>query len=115
MLYEIAHWIFNWYIGLGGIGTVISITLWLLWFFTPAFLVTYKSQLYHGAIIATSITVASTYMSAHYFNQGYQTAVNQIAAQNKEATNAVKKATSSVENCFAIGGEFDDTTGLCSK
>ena len=115
MLYEIGHWIWNWLIGYGGIGLIISAALGLLWFFTPAFLVTYKTQLFHGFLIATGITLASTYMSAHYFNLGYQTAINQVATQNKDATNAVNKATSNVDQCFASGGTFDDVAGVCIK
>lgn len=114
MLYEIGHWIYNWVVGWGGIGTIISAALWALWFFCPAFLITYKTQLFHGALIATGITLASTYMSAHYFNQGYQTAINQVAARNKEATDAVGKATTSVDECFASGGTFDDVGGVCT-
>lgn len=115
MMYEAWHWLLNWYIGWGGIGVVISTALWALWFFTPAFLVTYKSQLFHGALIATGITLASTYMSAHYYNNGYQAAINQVAAKNKGASDAVKKVESSVEDCFANGGTFDDVAGVCTK
>ena len=115
IMYEAAHWIWNWAIGWGGIGVIISAALWALWFFTPAFLVTYKTQFFHGALVATGITVASTYMSAHYFNQGYQTAINQVAAQTKETKDAITKAARSIDDCNSLGGTWDTTSGMCDR
>lgn len=115
MVYEVIHWIWNWFVGWGGIGTAISVVLGLLWFFTPAFLVTYKTQLFHGFLVATGITLASTYMSAHYFNLGFQTAINEVAAKTERTKDAINKAGQSVDDCNAKSGTWDTTTGLCDR
>ena len=70
-------WIVNWIIGWGGLGALISAGLWLLWFFCPAFLLTYKSQLLHAAIIATTITASATY----FFTQGYNAGESECGAR----------------------------------
>lgn len=115
MLTPTWHWITSWIIGWGGIGALVSAAAWALWFFCPAFLLTYKSQLLHIAIAATVATLASGYFFTHGYNKGYAVAINQIAAKNKEASDAVKKATSSVDECFNSGGTFDDVGGVCVK
>lgn len=115
ILGAIGHYLYNYVFGLGGIGAVISIAAWALWYFTPALLAGSKTAIFHVAIVATALTVANTYLSAHYFDLGRTTTINQIAAKNKEASDDVKKATESVDQCFARGGTVDDTTGLCDK
>lgn len=115
MLNAAGHWIWNWVFGWGGLGGVVSIGAWLLWYFTPTFLANSKTVILHIAVTATAITFASTYLSAHYFNYGYQVAINQIAAKNKGATDAVNKVESTVDECFASGGTFDDVDGVCRK
>ena len=108
---QAGHWVYNWVFGLGGIGAVISVGLWAAWYFSPLA----KIQLLHAAITATGITLASTYLSSHYYNIGYRTAINHIASQNKEASDAVKKAISNVDQCESVGGDWDTTTGRCSQ
>lgn len=115
MLYEAGHWIWNWLIGYGGIMLVVAVGLWLLWYFTPAFLLDSKTHIFHAALIVTAIDVASTYMSAHYFNQGYQVAINQTAANTKEAKDAINKAGQSVDDCDVKHGNWDTVSGLCDR
>ena len=44
---------------------------------------------------------------------GYDRAVEEIAAKDKGAIDAVHKATGKVEACAALGGTWDSTVGLC--
>jgi hypothetical protein len=111
----VGNWLYNWIIGLGGIGALISIAAWLLWYFTPSFLSGSKNTILHVAVVATAITVASTYLSAHYYDFGFKTAMNLVAKQNKEAADAVKKVTTDVDNCFDSGGTFDNVNGVCKR
>lgn len=114
MLTLIWHWITNWIIGWGGIGALVSAAAWALWFFCPAALLTYKSQLLHIAIAATVFTFASTYFFTNGYNKGYAVAINQVAAKNREATDAVNKAISNVDACNAANGTWDTVTGVCT-
>src|ERR1017187_8402355 len=100
MLTLVWNWFTHWIIGWGGIGALVSAIAWALWFFCPAALLTYKSQLLHIAIAATVFTFASGYFYTSGYNKGYQVAINQVAAQNKEAKDAVNKVTSDVGQCF---------------
>jgi hypothetical protein len=105
------HWIVNWIIGWGGIGALISAGLWVAWYFSPLA----KPQLLHAAIIATAVTVSATYFFTNGYNTGYATAINHIASQNKEASDAVKKAISNVDQCATANGTWDTVTGSCSQ
>jgi glutamate/tyrosine decarboxylase-like PLP-dependent enzyme len=115
MLYEVAHWFWNWLIGYGGILLLVVVALWLLWYFTPAFLLSSKTTIFHAALIATGIDVASTYMSAHYFNQGYRVAINQVAANTKETKDAITKAGQSIDDCNSRGGTWSTVDGMCDR
>lgn len=70
MLSIIGHWIYNEVFGWGGIGAIIATIAWVLWFFTPALLVTYKQQLLHIAVAATVFTVAQGYFFTTGYNAG---------------------------------------------
>jgi hypothetical protein len=113
MLTMIGNWLYNEVFGWGGVGALISAAAWALWFFCPAVLLTYKSQLLSIAIAATVFTLAQGYFFTSGYNKGYQVAVNQVAAQNKDAKDAVNKVTSDVGQCFDSGGNFNDVSGLC--
>lgn len=115
LLYLIWHWITSWLIGWGGVGALVCAAAWLLWFFCPAMLLTYKTQLLYIALGATFFTFASTYFFTSGYNKGYATAINHIASQNKEASDAVKKAISSVDQCNAAGGTWDTVGGVCER
>ena len=110
MLTLVWNWIVNWIFGWGGLGGLISVALWAAWYFSPLA----KQQLLHAAIIATAVTISATYFFTSGYNTGYATAINQVAAKNKEATDAVNKVTSSVDECFNSGGTFDDVSGVCA-
>lgn len=65
------NWIVSWIIGWGGIGALVSIVAWLLWY-------TLRTQLLlHIAIAATVFTIASSY----FFTKGYDEGVALITAQ----------------------------------
>lgn len=70
MLSIIGHWLYGALVSWGGIGAVIAAIAWVLWFITPAFLITYKSQLLHIAIAATVFTAAYTYAFTTGYNAG---------------------------------------------
>lgn len=105
------HWVVTWIIGWGGVGALVSVGLWVAWYFSPLA----KTQLLHAAIIATAVTISATYFYTSGYNTGYTTALNQVASQNKEASDAVKKAISSVAQCADAGGTWDTVTGTCSQ
>ena len=111
----IGHYLYNYVFGLGGIGAVVSVAAWLLWYFTPALLAGSKTTILHVAIVATALTVANTYLSSHYFKLGYQTAINEVAANTKETKDAISKAGQSIDDCNSRGGTWDTTSGVCSK
>jgi hypothetical protein len=67
MLSLIWGWIYSEIFSWGGVGAVIAAVAWCLWFFCPAVLLTYKSQLLHIAIGATVFVVAQAY----FFTTGY--------------------------------------------
>lgn len=113
MLGFVGHWLWEWVIGWGGVGFLISLAAWALWYFTPSFLTGSKSTILQIAIGATLVTVASTYFFSSGYSLGYQVAINQVAARNKEAADAVNKATSQVDACIAAGREWDTSSGVC--
>ena len=94
---------------------VVVVGLWLLWYFTPAFLAGSKTHIFHAALVTTGVDVASTYMSAHYFNQGYQVAINRVAAGTKETKDEITTAGKSIDDCNARGGAWDTTSGVCDR
>ena len=114
MLREIGSYLFNWFLGWGGIGGVASAALWLAWYFTPPLLGS-KTPLLHAAVTVTAITLAGTYLSGHYYNIGYQVAINQVAANTKEAKDEILKAGQSVDDCNNRGGNWDTVSGMCDR
>ena len=111
MFYAVGHWIYNWILGWGGIGALVSVGLWAAWYVSPLA----KTQLLHAAVTATGITLASTYLSAHYYAQGRADDRAQILSQNKEASDAVQQAITNVDNCEAANGTWDTVTGTCAQ
>lgn len=67
MLNLIWGWVYSEIFGWGGVGAIVAAVAWGLWFFCPAVLLTYKSQLLHTAIGATVFVVAQAY----FFTTGY--------------------------------------------
>lgn len=111
----VGHWFTTWVVGWGGIGLVVALAAWALWYFTPAFLSESKHIILQVAIGATVFTLASTYFYTSGYNAGYKVAINQVAAKNKEASDAVKKAIQSVEECNSNGGTWDTVSGVCQR
>lgn len=109
------HWFTSWVIGWGGIGALVAFAAWALWYFTPTFLLESKHVILQIAIAATVFTLASTYFYTSGYNAGYRVAINQVAAKNKEASDAVKKAITKVDACNAGGGTWDTVSGLCQR
>lgn len=112
-LYLTWHWLTSWVIGWGGVGAIVTIAAWVLWYFTPAFLSESRTVLFNVAIGATVFTFASTYFFTNGYNAGYALAINQIAAKNKEAKDAVDKAITKVDECNNRGGTWDTVSGMC--
>lgn len=48
------------------------------------------------------------------YNQGYTAAINEIAAENKEAIDAAAKARELHRSCVNAGRVWDTSTGKCS-
>ena len=109
------NWVINWIWGWGGAGALVSVAAWLLWYFTPAILLNFKSLLLHVAVGATVFTFASSYFFTSGYNKGYAVAINQVAKNTKEAKDAVDTAVKTTADCFARGGTPDDTTGVCDR
>jgi len=53
-------------------------------------------------------------LKLHYTHVGYQQALEDIAADNKEAIDAADQARERVRNCRASGGVWDAANGVCS-
>lgn len=51
----------------------------------------------------------------HYkiYSRGYAAAISDIAKKDKGALDAVKGATTKVDDCFERGGVWDATRGVC--
>lgn len=109
------HWFTAWLIGWGGIAAAFAGIAWLLWFFTPAFLSTYKAQLLHIAIGATIFSFAQTYFFSDGYKSGYAVAIHAIAAQDKGAVRSWQKAKTTVDNCFDQGGTWNVSRIACDK
>jgi hypothetical protein len=115
MFSMIWHAIYSWVFGFGGLGAIIAAAAWALWFFCPAFLLTYKTQLLNIAIGATVFAVVSTYFYTHGFNAGYKVAIHAIAAQDQKAVDAANAAKTTVDDCVNNGNIWSVENGSCDK
>jgi hypothetical protein len=115
MIYSITHWLFNWVIGWGGIGILVVLGLWVLWYFTPGVLGATKRDIFVAAISATVLWFIVTFLSATYYERGYKAAMDHISSQNAEAARAVKNAITNVDQCYNSGGEWDSSAGVCRR
>jgi hypothetical protein len=75
----------------------------------------YLRQILIGGAIALAAGVGWVALKAHYTNQGYQRALDDIAADNKEAIDAAHQARERVRNCRASGGVWDAARGICDR
>lgn len=112
MLYFLWTWFLSWVIGWGGVGLVASVLAWLAWFFLRE-VPKLNTFLLHGAVIITTITIASTYFFSQGYESGYAAAISHVAAQDEAAIKRVKAGQSEIEACRARGDTWDVTTGRC--
>lgn len=65
-----------------------------------------------GALLAA---IAGAYSAWHYtiYSRGYDAAIADIAAENKEAVDAADKVRSQVRDCFDGGGDWDVVGRVC--
>ena len=115
MLSMVGHWIYNWILGWGGLGAVVSIAAWAAWFFTPAFLLPIKSLLLHIAVGATIFTFTSSYFYTKGYNTGYAVAIHAVAAQDQRAVKESEVAKGTVSDCFNSGGTWNVEDASCAK
>lgn len=76
----------------------------------------YLLQLAIGAAIALAAGGGLIGLKLHYESQGYQRAVDQIAAENQEAIHEVDRARLRVRTCDADGGmRWDQVARDCVR
>jgi hypothetical protein len=63
------------------------------------------------------IAILGAYAGWHYtiYKRGYDKAITDIAAENKEAVDAANKARIRVRECYASGGSWDQSGGMCQR
>lgn len=68
-----------------------------------------------GALLVVS-TLGGLYyaIDSHAEERGWNKAIAAIAAKDKRAIDAARKARSSVDDCFAAGGVWDTASGKCN-
>lgn len=107
----IVHWITGWIVGWGGVGALVSLGLWVAWYLSPLA----KPQLLHAAVVATAVTLTSTYVFTLGYNKGRADVVSVVEHQNKGAADAAKKGLSQVDQCYDAGGTWDYDRWRCSQ
>jgi hypothetical protein len=68
-----------------------------------------------AASLLLSLGGAYGYLRIHYYNEGYNAAISDIAAKNKDALDAVEAKLKIVDDCSNSGGEWDTTRGVCGQ
>jgi len=58
---------------------------------------------------------AALWIDIRAYNRGYAAAIAKIAAQDKEAVDAVNKAVNRIAECRASGGVWRQATGECQR
>lgn len=68
-------------------------------------------------LVAMFAAVAAAYYAwkLHVYNSGYNAAIAAIAAQDKKAVDAAKKARDFYRSCVVDGGVWDQQTGKCQR
>lgn len=88
----------------------------MTWFFAllrP--LIPATSTLVIWGLVTVGIGAAFTWWSVRQYNKGYNTAIEDIALENKEAVDAAKKARKPVEDCSDAGGSWDVIGRVCIR
>jgi hypothetical protein len=104
-------WFVGWIIGWGGIGALISVGLWALWYFMPV--PTLKATALHAAVIATAITISGTYIFTDGYNKGRADVLHAIAVQDAKAIQERDQANDDVQTCFSGGGSWNIADRVC--
>jgi len=68
-----------------------------------------------AGVVALAFVAAFAWWSEHRFNKGYNSAVADIAAQDKEAVDAVNSARDAMRECRATGGVWSQAGGNCQR
>ena len=76
----------------------------LLWFLGP---------IGRYVLIALAIVGAWLYIKEHYEHIGYNKAIHAVAAQDQKAVEASNVAKKTVGDCFAGGGTWNVSDGVC--
>jgi hypothetical protein len=113
MLTMVWHWFTGWLISWGGVGGAIAVGAWALWFFCPAGLLTYKTQLMYIAIAATVIAITNTHSYTTGYNRGRSEVLHAVAAQDAKAKEEGDRANDDVQKCFAGGGSWNIADSVC--
>ena len=64
---------------------------------------------------AFAIAASATWWSVHQYNKGYSAAVAAIAAQDKEAVDAINVVRDTMRECRATGGVWSQAGGVCQR
>jgi hypothetical protein len=76
----------------------------LLWFLGP---------IGRYVLIALAVLGGWAWVKVHYENIGRQKVIHAIAAQDQAAVKEAEHAKGTVQNCFASGGTWDISGGVC--
>ncbi len=79
----------------------------------PAILLWLIGPIGRYVLIAVAVSGALLWFKVHYENIGYQKALHAIAAQDQKAVEASNVAKKTVSECFASGGTWNVSDGVC--
>ncbi len=71
------------------------------------------AKLIGGAIVLAVIGGGVTWWSVKQYDKGYAAAIAAIAAQDKEAVDAVNKTVSDIDACVKSGGVWRQSSSQC--
>lgn len=78
-----------------------------------ALLAPYALRITAYALVLAALGGGFLYVKIHYENIGYNKAIAAIAAKDERAIENVKKATQTVDDCFAGGHTWNTLDGVC--
>ena len=65
--------------------------------------------------IAGALGSGFLWLKTHYYNKGWAAAIDAIAREDKEASDAANKQRQKVSECSASMREWDVTSGVCKR